>query len=57
MPCYRQELIHPTYLYLGYKSITIMDGVKFKFNDINYCIGKMILSEDGQSAYDMTKYI
>jgi len=34
------------------------DGVKFEFNDIMilYCIRKTVLSENGQSAYDITKY-
>jgi len=40
-----------------YKWVTVMDGVKFEFNDIIYhCIRKTILSENGQSAYGITKY-
>jgi len=31
--------------------LTVMDGVKFEFNDIL----KMILREEGQSAYDVIK--
>jgi len=35
-----------------YKCATSMDvAVKFEFNDLKYCLSKMILSEDGLSAY------
>jgi len=37
---------------VGYKWVPVMDGVKFEFNDIK----KTILSENSQSAYDITKY-
>jgi len=42
---------------VGYKWVTVIDGVKFEFNDIHHCIRKTILSENGQLAYDITKYI
>jgi len=38
---------------VDYKWVTVMDGVKFDMN----CIRKTILTENGQSAYDITKYI
>ena len=37
---------------VGYKWVTVMDGVKFEFNDtvISHCIRKTILGEDGISV-------
>jgi len=31
---------------VGYKWVTVMDGVKFEFNDTCHCIRKTILSEN-----------
>ena len=38
------------------KWVTVMDGLKFEFNDI-HCIRKTIPSENGQSVCDITNYI
>jgi len=35
---------------VGYKWVTVIDGVKFEFNDIITLYKKTILSENGQSA-------
>jgi len=43
---------------VGYKWVTVTDGVKFELNDmISLYIRKTILSENCQLAYDITKYI
>jgi len=42
---------------VGYnKWVTVMDGVKFEFNDIISLYTKTILSEDGLSAYNILYY-
>jgi len=42
---------------VGYKKVTVMDGVKFEFEDLISLYKNTILNEDGQSAYGITKYI
>lgn len=39
---------------VGYKWITVMDGVKFKFNDTKPLYTKTIQSKDGLLAYNIT---
>jgi len=41
---------------LGYKCVTVMDGVKFEFDDI-ISLYKKNNSEWRLSSYDITKYI
>jgi len=41
----------------GYKWLTVMDDIKFEFNSIISLYKKTIMSEDGQAAYEITKYI
>lgn len=40
---------------VGYKCLTIMDGIKFEFNDITLLHTKTILSEDGWSANNIIR--
>jgi len=35
---------------VGYKWVTVIDGIKFEFNDIISFYKKTILNEDGQTA-------